>query len=519
MAEKAFRIDHGQLRSPVRTPQGFLRVEGYVGRAGIYEYVNTPEDEADGYGKSGTIRRELRPEEEVASESTLSGFEGASLTERHPKQKITAKNARSYEVGTATERARWDSTTKRVAVSMMVKDPATISKVEKGELVELSPGYTSMIYKTPGADKRYGYPGNPEGKYDVVQREIEINHLALVPHARGGADLRIRLDGVDDCAIEYRQDFGAKLTSIVDGHQHLLEPQGRWGDGDGQSGCTSWAVSEGATAPHEHAWIKNADGSITIAMAEGHTHTILDDNRYAAPRMQRADDLQIDRSRETTEGDVMADKPTPGSSMTPDEQIRLLKTQLDEATARANDLQSKLASAATRADSADALVQARTVRITELEAQIAAGAQAVETQAVQEQAERADALETELAQLKATREAEIQKEAQVRTKAIVMMGPEFRCDGQDARQVQATVIKKFAPDEDVSEAKSDAYIATRFDALYDDRMKTARSYAMAGAVLAAPAGGQREMRTDAAPAKKPLPWRDQWKEGLDKTPG
>jgi hypothetical protein len=185
--------------------------------------------------------------------------------------------------------------------------------------------------------------------------------------------------------------------------------------------------------------------SMTVAIEHrADLETISDDARDAAARSPRADEAQIDRSVKSGEGDVMAENNA--SAMPADEQIRLLKTQLDEALARENDLKSKLATTATRADSADALVQAHSVKVKELEAQIAAGAQAMETQAIAEQAKRADALEEELAALKSTREAEIQKEAEVRTKAIVMMGPQFRCDGQDAREIQATVIKKFAPD-------------------------------------------------------------------------
>jgi hypothetical protein len=513
MTEKAFRYDHGELKSPVELPNGFWRFEGYIARAGIYEYINTPKDEKLGYGKAGAVRRELRPEEEVARDDVLGAFTGMSLTATHPKQDVTIDNARSYEVGTVVEQPRWDAATKRVAASIVVKDRGTVDKLKRRELNELSPGYKAMIYKTPGADKRYAYPGNPEGKYDVVQRDIEPNHLALVKFARGGGDLQVRLDAADDCAVEVRHDFGAKLTSVVNGHQHLLDPSGgMFGPcGDGASGATSWAVSEGADVGHEHAWLKAADGTITIAMAEGHTHSILDDARYAAARTERADEAQIDRSVKSGEGDVMAEKNA--SAMPADEQIRLLKTQLDEALVRENDLKSQLATTATRADSADAIVQARTVRIAELESQLASGAQAMETAAIAEQAQRADTLEEELATLKASREAEIQKEAEVRSKALVMMGPQFRCDGQDARQIQSAVIKKFAPDEDVSEAKSNAYIATRFDTLYDDRAKSARSYAAAGAVLAAPATAAHEVRTDAAAPKK-LSHRDSWRKGL-----
>ena len=209
----------------------------------------------------------------------------------------------------------------------------------------------------------------------------------------------------------------------------------------------------------------------------------------------------------------MADKPSTGS-MSPEEQIRLLKQQADNATVLANELQTKLAAAETRADSAEANLQQRTVRVSELEAQLAAGSQAMETEAIKEHATRADAAEEKLESLEKAREADIQRSASVRTKAVVMMGAEFRCDGMSDRDVQAAVLKKFAPNEDLSQAKTNAYIATRFDALYEDRMKTARSHAVISQVLKTPTEHTREARADGGDGKPKLSHRDKWKEGL-----
>jgi hypothetical protein len=498
---RAFRIDHGELRAPREDALGQLIVDGYVGRAGIYEYINTAEDEKLGLGKAGTIRRELRPEEEVFREDALATVEGKPLTAHHPKTKITKDNIRAYSVGTATTPGRRDGN--RVATSMVISDRKTVERVKKRELVELSPGYDALIVLQPGADKRYATKSNPEGKYDVIQRDIEVNHLALVPHARGGSDLRVRMDGAD-IAVERRDDIdGAEIpvelvvmTTAVDGHQHTLTPTE-------SSGCTSYATAEGAEDSHRHEWVRTADGKIVIAENAGHSHDV--DTATIGVRADAADQQETD----------MAD---PIATMSPEEQIRLLKQQLDDATKRSGELQSQLATTATRADAADALVQARNVRIVELEVQLANGAQAMETEAIKQQAERADAAEQALAELKATRETEIRKEAEVRTKATLLLGTEFRADGMSTRQIQATAIKKFAPSEDIGEGKSDAYIASRFDALYDDRMKTARSHQRAGEVLA-PLHA-RETRTDSISSAKPtFSWRDQWKVGLVNGPG
>ena len=55
------------------------------------------------------------------------------------------------------------------------------------------------------------------------------------------------------------------LTDVVDGHQHFVITSGV---DEYAYGYTSW------TSDHDHAWIRLEDGSIQIAEAEGHTHTI-----------------------------------------------------------------------------------------------------------------------------------------------------------------------------------------------------------------------------------------------------
>jgi len=175
--KRVFRIDAGMLRSPTRTPQGFLRVDGYAGRVGVYPYVN----------EDGTTRLELRLPEEVFRADALASFEGAPLTDGHPTVPVSAKNVRQLEVGTVTGPARQDG--EHVAVATMFKDPTAIAKVESGKR-QLSPGYTLDLDETPGVHPLYG-------RYDAIQRNITINHLALVDQARGGSSVKLRMDGAD----------------------------------------------------------------------------------------------------------------------------------------------------------------------------------------------------------------------------------------------------------------------------------------------------------------------------------
>ncbi len=170
----AFRLDRGKLRSPRKTPQGHLRVDGYASRVGIFEYTNP----------DGTTRRELRLPEEVFRDDALEGFEGAPFTDDHPASPVTPETAQGVTVGYVMGPARRDGDF--VAVSALVTNPAVVDKMVYGKR-ELSVGYQVDLDETPGNHPQWG-------RYDAIQRNIVVNHLALVDIARAGPEARVRLD-------------------------------------------------------------------------------------------------------------------------------------------------------------------------------------------------------------------------------------------------------------------------------------------------------------------------------------
>lgn len=186
MSKTAFRYDRGgTLRPPTTTPQGFLRVDGHAARVGIYEYRRA----------DGSIQRELRSHKEVMHPDSLASYQDASVTLGHPaEEEVTADNVRKHEVGTVSGAARQDGDA--VAVSLTVKDAKAIKQIRSGTQ-ELSPGYKIKLDETPGFAPEYATPSNPTGRYDAVQREIRVNHQAVVPRARGGSGMRLRMDDAE----------------------------------------------------------------------------------------------------------------------------------------------------------------------------------------------------------------------------------------------------------------------------------------------------------------------------------
>lgn len=171
------RFDRGELQKPVRLDNGFLRVDAYLTRTGVFEYLNA----------DGSSRREYRPPAEVFHADALASLERAPVTNDHPKEgHVNSKNRRSVSVGT-TSGVRQDGS--KVAGSLQVEDADAVADVDAGKQ-EVSCGYSADLDEIPGI--------SPEGeRYDCVQKNIRYNHVALVSRGRAGPEVRIRMDNLD----------------------------------------------------------------------------------------------------------------------------------------------------------------------------------------------------------------------------------------------------------------------------------------------------------------------------------
>lgn len=454
----AIRFDQGSLRKPERTPQGFLKVDGLAARVGILEYRND----------DGTIRRELRLREDVADPASLAAYEGISVTDGHPTKLVDADNVRTLESGTVTGAARMDGDW--VVTPLVIKDKKLIAKVERGE-TGLSVGYQIHLDETPGVHPVYG-------RYDARQTHIVPNHIAgavKVPRAGDGARIRM-----DDALVEHRADaWDGKLTNAVDGHQHLLS----FVDYDGQmktSGCTSWAMSAGAEQGHEHPWVRNGDGSITIGESDGHAHALLDENRYSATRT----DSQIDRSAVGQQSGLTRE----GIIMDKDEQIRLLQAQLGDATKKLATVEADLQVRTDERDAAAGKLATAEKLAEEAQTRLDSGIAVAETEKVKEVTAQLDAANAKIRELEGAMPEQVRKRASLITRAQVILGSDYRADALDDRTILEAGIRRFDPKADLSK-ESVVGLQARFDSYYDARAKTASSTARVGAALA--------VRTDA----------------------
>lgn len=172
---EAIRYDRTEIKATC-TDEGYLIDTPIVGRVGIQLYKNA----------DGTIRRELRPPEEVFNTDSLKSFAGKPITDEHPSEPVTAKNAKRLSVGTMQGEGRQDG--ENVVAPIIIHDGEVIDKILEGGKRELSLGYKVDLDETPGE-----WNGQ---EYDAIQRKIRINHLAIVPRGRAG-NARLNLDRHD----------------------------------------------------------------------------------------------------------------------------------------------------------------------------------------------------------------------------------------------------------------------------------------------------------------------------------
>ena len=170
--KNVIRLDSFPLNQTFFTPEGYLRDRPVLTRTGIFEYTNN----------DGSTRRELRLPEEVFDPESLASYKSKPIIITHDAGLIDKSNVHENSVGTIlSEGYRSDDA---VRAEIVIHDT---DAMKESDLKELSLGYNLDLDETPGE-----WNGQ---KYDAIQRNIRINHLALVREARAGDRARLNIDG------------------------------------------------------------------------------------------------------------------------------------------------------------------------------------------------------------------------------------------------------------------------------------------------------------------------------------
>ena len=190
------------------TDEGFLRVPGYVAKTGIQNYL------ASELGLDGGPLRIVpvyRPASEVFNTDSLSSYDGVDITLEHPDQFVNSDNYNKVSKGVVRGSGIADGD--HVRCELIVKDKDTIQRINDGKC-ELSAGYTALYEHAPG-EAPCGSP------YEFIQRNITINHVAVVDRARAGHTARI----FDNEGVEMKKlkigDSEIEVPAVV--AQHIAQ--------------------------------------------------------------------------------------------------------------------------------------------------------------------------------------------------------------------------------------------------------------------------------------------------------
>lgn len=181
------RLDSIPLNQTYYTAEGYLVDRPVVTSTGIFEYIEA----------NGSKRRELRLPEEVFDPESLKSYRGKPIIITHEAGLITKDNVGEEEIGTVMSEGYRSGEDVRAEVIIHDTD-----KMKAAGLKALSLGYNLDLEETPGM-----WNGQ---HYDAIQRNIRINHLALVADARAGERARLNIDSRDAKILKGAQ--GMKKT-------------------------------------------------------------------------------------------------------------------------------------------------------------------------------------------------------------------------------------------------------------------------------------------------------------------
>lgn len=189
------------------TRDGYAVAEVRAARTGIQQYTGREVGRPD-----LAVVNVYRPPESVFAADSMASYGFKPVTINHPAQGVTADSWKDLAVGVVGGDVVRDGGFVKVPLALM--DAAAIKAVQEGTR-EISMGYVCDLAFEDGV--------TPEGEpYQAVQRDIRINHLALVPKGRAGPHCRVGDQGApetgrDPAPINHGDRHMTLKTITVDG--------------------------------------------------------------------------------------------------------------------------------------------------------------------------------------------------------------------------------------------------------------------------------------------------------------
>ena len=158
------------------------------------------------YVKSdGSEEMEAKLPEEILSDATVSSANSKPVTDGHHGL-VTKDNSHDLLKGFTASNGHVEGN--MLYNDSTITDPNLISQIKSGDKRELSIGFETQMDPTSGT-----YNGT---KYDAVQRNIRINHVAVVPKGRAGHEVRLIGDSAEAVEqVEPSEEKGNQMETRV----------------------------------------------------------------------------------------------------------------------------------------------------------------------------------------------------------------------------------------------------------------------------------------------------------------
>lgn len=169
-------VDAAEITGTRFTREGYLVANARVARVGVQQYLGAEL----GKPERGIVSV-YRPADEVFRHDSMASFAHRPVTIGHPQDGVAAENWKQHAVGAVGGDVARDGDF--IRVPLVVMDAKAVREIQAGTR-EISMGYRCRLDFTDGT--------SPTGApYQAVQRDIVINHAAIVPKGRAGAECRI----------------------------------------------------------------------------------------------------------------------------------------------------------------------------------------------------------------------------------------------------------------------------------------------------------------------------------------
>lgn len=161
----------------VDSQTGFLHFKDVpIARVGVFPYI----------GSNGKIRMEAKLPDDLLTDSAVESANMKPVTDNHPPERVNTSNTTQYMKGLTADNAHRDGD--KVKVDLTITDSALIDEIQNGKQ-ELSIGFQTDLVPVKGT-----YKGM---QYDSAQKNIQINHVAVVKRGRAGHSVRLTGDSAE----------------------------------------------------------------------------------------------------------------------------------------------------------------------------------------------------------------------------------------------------------------------------------------------------------------------------------